>query len=218
MNEVDCGLKCNIYLPLPRLVCEDIGHSVGYKNEGQSPGLVINVVKLVWESFCLPFLGLVFGPHSALVQDRLGKCLFGMMSVQCGYFGEVVERETCIRVATAIKVFALNVYFHNDGAMRSSIFTLPLKTNQIVYTELQGVPLFATVYAKLTIKSKKMKSQLSSCDEDEYYSSRMVSHWWRSAAKFDECVKLKLDLPDVSRLTPRLRLLREMERLALIAS
>ncbi|XP_031288138.1 uncharacterized protein LOC116146824 [Pistacia vera] len=63
-----------------------------------------------------------------------------------------------------------------------------------------------------------MKSRLSSCDEDEYYSSRMVSHWWRSAAKFDECVKLKLDLPDVSRLTPRLRLLREMERLALIAS
>lgn len=62
-----------------------------------------------------------------------------------------------------------------------------------------------------------MKSQLSSCDEDEYYSSRMVCHWWRSSAKFDECVKLKLDIPDVSRLTPRLRVLREMERLALIA-
>ncbi|KAL5862986.1 hypothetical protein ACOSQ3_000500 [Xanthoceras sorbifolium] len=62
-----------------------------------------------------------------------------------------------------------------------------------------------------------MKSQLSYSEEDEYDSSRMMNSWWRSAAKFAECVKLKLDFPNVSSLTPRLRVLREMERLALIA-
>ncbi|KAK2649580.1 hypothetical protein Ddye_017069 [Dipteronia dyeriana] len=62
-----------------------------------------------------------------------------------------------------------------------------------------------------------MKSQLSCSEEDDYETSRRVSYWWRSAAKFDECVKLKLDFPNVSSLTPRLRVLREMERLALIA-
>ncbi|KAL9435590.1 hypothetical protein AB3S75_021794 [Citrus x aurantiifolia] len=62
-----------------------------------------------------------------------------------------------------------------------------------------------------------MKSQLSCGEVDEYDPSGLVYCWWRSAAKFDECVKLKLDLPNVSTLTPRLRVLREMERLALIA-
>lgn len=62
-----------------------------------------------------------------------------------------------------------------------------------------------------------MKNQLSSGEEDQYDSSTLVYYWWRSAAKFDECVKLKLELPNVSSLTPRLRVLREMERLALIA-
>ncbi|KAJ7973027.1 P-loop containing nucleoside triphosphate hydrolase [Quillaja saponaria] len=64
-----------------------------------------------------------------------------------------------------------------------------------------------------------MKSQLFSSDEEEYETSRMVSFcWWRSAAKFDDCVRLKLDcLPNISSLTPRLRLLREMERLAMVA-
>lgn len=62
-----------------------------------------------------------------------------------------------------------------------------------------------------------MKSQLSCGEVDEYDSSGLVYYWWRSAAKFDECVKLKLDLPSLSTLTPRLRVLREMERLALIA-
>ncbi|XP_035548833.1 uncharacterized protein LOC109003783 [Juglans regia] len=65
-----------------------------------------------------------------------------------------------------------------------------------------------------------MKSRLSSFDEgeeDEYGLSKMVHCWWRSAAKFDECVKLKFDLPNVSSLTPRLKVLREMERLALVA-
>ncbi|TXG63343.1 hypothetical protein EZV62_010337 [Acer yangbiense] len=62
-----------------------------------------------------------------------------------------------------------------------------------------------------------MKSQLSCSEEDDYDSSRRVNYWWRSAAKFDEYGKLKLDFLNVSRLTPRLRVLREMERLALIA-
>ncbi|KAK3194210.1 hypothetical protein Dsin_025520 [Dipteronia sinensis] len=62
-----------------------------------------------------------------------------------------------------------------------------------------------------------MKSQLSCIEEDDYESSRRVNYWWRSAAKFDEYVKLKLDFPKVSSLTPRLRVLRELERLALIA-
>ncbi|XP_059438567.1 uncharacterized protein LOC132171300 [Corylus avellana] len=62
-----------------------------------------------------------------------------------------------------------------------------------------------------------MKSQQSSTEEDEYELSRSVHCWWRSAAKFDECVKLKYDLPNVSSLTPRLKVLKEMERLALIA-
>ncbi|GMI69457.1 hypothetical protein HRI_000615000 [Hibiscus trionum] len=63
-----------------------------------------------------------------------------------------------------------------------------------------------------------MKSQVSRVvDEDDCESCRLAYCWWRTAAKFDECVKLKLDFPKVSILTPRLRLLRELERLALIA-
>ncbi|XP_004300478.1 PREDICTED: uncharacterized protein LOC101306923 [Fragaria vesca subsp. vesca] len=44
--------------------------------------------------------------------------------------------------------------------------------------------------------------------------------WWRSAAKYDEYVKLKFEggLPDVSRLTRRMRVFKELERLALLAS
>ncbi|KDP28221.1 hypothetical protein JCGZ_13992 [Jatropha curcas] len=66
-----------------------------------------------------------------------------------------------------------------------------------------------------------MKSQLSSSDDDEvdaYPSSPLVtSCWWRSAAKFEECARLKHGFPNISSLTPRLRLFRELERLALIA-
>lgn len=44
--------------------------------------------------------------------------------------------------------------------------------------------------------------------------------WWRSAAKYDEYVKLKFEggLPDVSRLTTRMRVFKELERLALVSS
>lgn len=63
-----------------------------------------------------------------------------------------------------------------------------------------------------------MKSQLSRVDdENDCESCSLAYFWWRTAAKFDECAKLKLDFPDVSILTPRLRLLRELERLAFIA-
>ncbi|XP_052186938.1 uncharacterized protein LOC127797820 [Diospyros lotus] len=43
--------------------------------------------------------------------------------------------------------------------------------------------------------------------------------WWRSAAKFEECARLKSELvpQSLSKLTPTLKLLREMERLALVA-
>ncbi|PPS05030.1 hypothetical protein GOBAR_AA15633 [Gossypium barbadense] len=62
-----------------------------------------------------------------------------------------------------------------------------------------------------------MKSQVAFTDEDDCESCTLAYCWWRTATKFDECAKLKLDFPDVSILTPRLRLLRELERLALIA-
>ena len=47
----------------------------------------------------------------------------------------------------------------------------------------------------------------------------MATHcWWRSAAKFDECGKMKSEAPqNLSKVTPRLKVLREMERLALVA-
>ncbi|GLU16789.1 hypothetical protein SLE2022_332030 [Rubroshorea leprosula] len=62
-----------------------------------------------------------------------------------------------------------------------------------------------------------MKSQEPCVDEDES-DSESVYCWWRAAAKFDECARIRFDLPNVSSLTPRIRLFRELERLALIAS
>ncbi|PON72435.1 P-loop containing nucleoside triphosphate hydrolase [Trema orientale] len=67
-----------------------------------------------------------------------------------------------------------------------------------------------------------MKNQLcsTSSDEDEYDLAGLPGPhcWWRSAERLEECAKLKLDPPNVSGLTPRLRVLRELERLALVAS
>ncbi|CAK7348371.1 unnamed protein product [Dovyalis caffra] len=68
-----------------------------------------------------------------------------------------------------------------------------------------------------TLVTRDMKGQISSNDGDEYPLLRLGYCWWRSAAKFDECVRLQLDLPNIASLTPRLRVLRELERLALIA-
>ncbi|XP_058188279.1 uncharacterized protein LOC131304854 [Rhododendron vialii] len=65
-----------------------------------------------------------------------------------------------------------------------------------------------------------MKNQrLPSDKEEEYEASQMASCcWWRSAAKFEECAKLKSEVPpDLSKVTPRLKVLREMERLALVS-
>ncbi|KAK9282301.1 hypothetical protein L1049_005215 [Liquidambar formosana] len=63
-----------------------------------------------------------------------------------------------------------------------------------------------------------MKNRLSLSDEDEEFEpSKSVYCWWRRAAKFDESVKLKVELPNISTLTPRLKVLRELERLALVA-
>ncbi|KAL3531515.1 hypothetical protein ACH5RR_010837 [Cinchona calisaya] len=56
-------------------------------------------------------------------------------------------------------------------------------------------------------------------DEAEPGQSRAkLYYWWRTATKFDECVKLKMDLPNISMISPTCKVLREMERLASIAS
>ncbi|XP_058077052.1 uncharacterized protein LOC131225528 [Magnolia sinica] len=49
--------------------------------------------------------------------------------------------------------------------------------------------------------------------------SRSPFCWWRSAEEFDggDNVRLKIDVSNVSNLTPRIKILRELERLALIA-
>lgn len=62
-----------------------------------------------------------------------------------------------------------------------------------------------------------MKTQLSSSEEDEYESSRLVYCWWRTGAEFDNFMRMKLNLLSVSTLSPRFRLFRELERLAVIA-
>lgn len=74
-----------------------------------------------------------------------------------------------------------------------------------------------------------MKSHqiFSTTDEDTNSEDQGTLHpeafycWWRAAAIFDECTKLrstKLEGPAVSGLSPRVRVLREMERLAMVAS
>ncbi|KAG7970982.1 hypothetical protein I3843_07G112200 [Carya illinoinensis] len=108
----------------------------------------------------------------------------------------------------------------------ASPFKLPCNSgiknkNQTVHIQALEIHDLVTIFCYNSRVSEKeiMKSQLYCCDEeDENEVSRTVHCWWRSAAKFDECLKLKLDLPNISSLTPRLKVLREMERLALIAS
>lgn len=48
--------------------------------------------------------------------------------------------------------------------------------------------------------------------------SRAMRYWWRSAAKFDECVKFKFEMSNLSKMTPILKVLREMERLYLMST
>ncbi|XP_010038259.2 uncharacterized protein LOC104426797 [Eucalyptus grandis] len=65
-----------------------------------------------------------------------------------------------------------------------------------------------------------MKSRISSTDEDEG-DDHAAYLWWRSAAGYEECARLA-GQPEVaarvaSGLSPRVRVLREMERLAMVA-
>lgn len=97
--------------------------------------------------------------------------------------------------------------FHATGELRARTELL---------TELLNRQL-TSIFVTIPEVRRKMKNQLFSSDDDEHELSRSAYCWWRSAADFDECAKLKYDLPDVSNLTPRLKVLREMERLALVA-
>ncbi|OWM80083.1 uncharacterized protein LOC116187534 [Punica granatum] len=70
-----------------------------------------------------------------------------------------------------------------------------------------------------------MKSQLPlSSDEDEDYgrlsaASGAAYCWWRSTAAFDEyCMNENKQLPSITGLTRQVRLLRELERLALVVA
>ncbi|CAK9145626.1 unnamed protein product [Ilex paraguariensis] len=62
-----------------------------------------------------------------------------------------------------------------------------------------------------------MKNQLFSSDEDQTESLNSPFCWWRSAPEVNENGHFNVDISDLSNLTPRLKVLREMERLALIA-
>ncbi|XP_009615644.1 uncharacterized protein [Nicotiana tomentosiformis] len=60
---------------------------------------------------------------------------------------------------------------------------------------------------------------LSFSDEDNQSElPKTAIWWWRTPQDFDENGHLKVDISNLSNLTPRLKLLREMERLALISS
>lgn len=63
-----------------------------------------------------------------------------------------------------------------------------------------------------------MRNQSPFSDEDQNESTQLPFNWWREAQEFDENGHLKVDLSDLSKLTPRLRVLREMERLLLISN
>lgn len=68
-------------------------------------------------------------------------------------------------------------------------------------------------------KSKKMKSHhhlVSSDDDQENGGSRSSFCWWRKTEDFDENGNIKVDLSETCRLSPRLRVVRELERLNFI--
>lgn len=67
-----------------------------------------------------------------------------------------------------------------------------------------------------------MKSRISSTDDDEGDGDDHAAYlWWRSAAGYEECARLagrpEAAASVASVLSPRVRVLREMERLALVA-
>ncbi|EYU43999.1 hypothetical protein MIMGU_mgv1a008330mg [Erythranthe guttata] len=63
-----------------------------------------------------------------------------------------------------------------------------------------------------------MKNHLFSSDEEQNGGRRSAYSWWRTADEFDENGHFKIDVSEFSNLTPRYKILREMERLAFIAT
>lgn len=64
---------------------------------------------------------------------------------------------------------------------------------------------------------QKMKNGLFSSDEDQNGMPKSSFHWWRALEEFDENGNFKVKISDISNLTPRIKVLREMERLAFVA-
>ncbi|CAI9771090.1 unnamed protein product [Fraxinus pennsylvanica] len=62
-----------------------------------------------------------------------------------------------------------------------------------------------------------MRNQLSFSDEDQNELEKTTFCWWRTQEEFDENGHFKIDITDFSNLTPRIKVLREMERLAFVA-
>ncbi|XP_042055250.1 uncharacterized protein LOC121799823 isoform X1 [Salvia splendens] len=65
-----------------------------------------------------------------------------------------------------------------------------------------------------------MKNHVFSSDEDQNGMARSSSfYWWKSLEEFDENGNFKIEMnsSDISTLTPRMRVLREMERLAFVS-
>lgn len=55
-------------------------------------------------------------------------------------------------------------------------------------------------------------------EEDQNELPSSVTQWWKNTEEFDGNGHFKIDLSDLSKLTPRVKLLREMERLDLVAA
>ncbi|KAG9143971.1 hypothetical protein Leryth_024780 [Lithospermum erythrorhizon] len=57
-----------------------------------------------------------------------------------------------------------------------------------------------------------MKHKVNYSDDDQSSDLNKKHCWWRTCEKFGENGELKMDLSDLSKLTPELKILREMER------
>ncbi|KAF6173629.1 hypothetical protein GIB67_022988 [Kingdonia uniflora] len=62
-----------------------------------------------------------------------------------------------------------------------------------------------------------MRNRPSHSEDDDSESSQSTFCWWRSTKEFTESGGLNLEISNLSNLTPRIKVLREMERLALVA-
>ncbi|CAI9776204.1 unnamed protein product [Fraxinus pennsylvanica] len=62
-----------------------------------------------------------------------------------------------------------------------------------------------------------MRKYLSFSDEDQNGLQKSAICWWRMPEEFDENGHFKIGISDFSNLTPRFKVLREMERLAFVA-